>query len=632
MSPTPPDRPAKRPRTRKAEPQGQGTWLDLGPADEAPADAPAAAAPDAPAPVPDEPEWLREVPVEPAVADAGPALAPEDIAKAIEARRQARAEEILSRHEPGAGPGGHNHRGAAADPCRCGLGQDPRRRPPDRVPHRRQGRPAAPDPRGHVHQPRRRRAPRADPHLIGEHGQGRRGRHVPRAVRASPPTRRRGHRARPPVRDLRHGRPAAADEADPGRGGPARDGRVPAGGDPRCDQPGQERHARRGVPRRERGQPPGADDRAPREALPGAAHGGRRARLRRPPARGRRPVRRGARRAGAVPAPLALPPRRRVPGHEPAAVPVGPGARRRAIATCASSATTTSRSTAGAARTSRTSSTSSATTPRRRSSSSSRTTARRSSSSMPPTRSSRATSARTDKKLWTQNQGGVPIQRFEAFNEDEEAEWIARQVEGLIGQTGRGSWLTRRADDDESTRFRPKDVAVMYRMNAQSPSHRGGVPPLRDPLPARRRDAVLPAARGQGRARVPAGAALGHGRRELRADHQRPGARDRRQERRGAAAAVPSGTRTTCSRRSTAAVARRGRGARAADPDVAGRVRGPRREAADADRRAAAARAARRRPRGVRLPGDARRRLRGGRGPLGEPARAARRSRPATTT
>ncbi len=75
---------------------------------------------------------------------------------------------------------------------------------------------------------------------------------------------------------------------------------------------------------------------------------------------------------------------------------------------------------------------------------------------------------RTDKKLWTENQGGVPIQRFEAFNEDEEAEWIARQTEGLIGQSGRGSWLTRRADDDETTRFRPKDVAVMYRMNAQS--------------------------------------------------------------------------------------------------------------------------------------------------------------------
>ena len=40
---------------------------------------------------------------------------------------------------------------------------------------------------------------------------------------------------------------------------------------------------------------------------------------------------------------------------------------------------------------------------------------------------------RTDKKLWTENQGGVPIQRFEAFNEEEEAEWIARQIEGLVG-------------------------------------------------------------------------------------------------------------------------------------------------------------------------------------------------------
>ena len=75
---------------------------------------------------------------------------------------------------------------------------------------------------------------------------------------------------------------------------------------------------------------------------------------------------------------------------------------------------------------------------------------------------------RTDKKLWTNNQGGVPIQRFEAYNEEEEAEWIGRQVEGLVGSTGKGGWLTRRADDDESTRFRAKDIAVMYRMNSQS--------------------------------------------------------------------------------------------------------------------------------------------------------------------
>ncbi len=72
---------------------------------------------------------------------------------------------------------------------------------------------------------------------------------------------------------------------------------------------------------------------------------------------------------------------------------------------------------------------------------------------------------RTDKKLWTEQAGGRPIQRFEAYNEEEEAEWIARQIEGLVG--GRGSVLTRRADDDEES-VRARDVAVMYRMNAQS--------------------------------------------------------------------------------------------------------------------------------------------------------------------
>jgi DNA helicase II / ATP-dependent DNA helicase PcrA len=74
-------------------------------------------------------------------------------------------------------------------------------------------------------------------------------------------------------------------------------------------------------------------------------------------------------------------------------------------------------------------------------------------------------SERTDKKLWTENAGGRPIQRFEAYNEEEEAEWIARQVEGLLG--GRGSVLTRRADDEEG-QVRGQDIAVMYRMNAQS--------------------------------------------------------------------------------------------------------------------------------------------------------------------
>jgi DNA helicase II / ATP-dependent DNA helicase PcrA len=73
--------------------------------------------------------------------------------------------------------------------------------------------------------------------------------------------------------------------------------------------------------------------------------------------------------------------------------------------------------------------------------------------------------ARTDKRLWTDIAGGRPIRRYEAYDEDDEAEWIARRVEELVG--GRGSLLTRRADDEEGE-LRPKDVAVMYRMNAQS--------------------------------------------------------------------------------------------------------------------------------------------------------------------
>ena len=72
--------------------------------------------------------------------------------------------------------------------------------------------------------------------------------------------------------------------------------------------------------------------------------------------------------------------------------------------------------------------------------------------------------ARTDKKLWTDNAGGRPIQRFEAYNEEEEAEWIARRVEDLTG--GQGSALTARADD-ATRRYRPREIAVLYRTNAQ---------------------------------------------------------------------------------------------------------------------------------------------------------------------
>ena len=230
---------------------------------------------------------------------------------------------------------------------------------------------------------------------------------------------------------------------------------------------------------------------------------------------------------------------------------------------------------------------------------------------------------RTDKKLWTENQGGVPIQRFEAFNEEEEAEWIARQIEGLVGSTGRGSWLTRRADDDdEGSRFRAKDVAVMYRMNAQSRAIEEKF------LGYGIRYQIVGGTRFYQRREVKDALAY---LRVLRSDTDLvsferiinvPARGHRRQERRGAAP-VRRRARRQHVGGDRGRGRRAGRGPGAAHPERHLGVRGARAPAPDADRRAAAARAARRDPRGVGLPGDARRRLRGGRGPLGEPARAA---------
>ena len=76
---------------------------------------------------------------------------------------------------------------------------------------------------------------------------------------------------------------------------------------------------------------------------------------------------------------------------------------------------------------------------------------------------------RKDKKLWTQNDRGVRIERFEADREDEEAEWIARQIDALVqGRGAGGSILARRADEGDDRLYRLKDIAVMYRTNAQS--------------------------------------------------------------------------------------------------------------------------------------------------------------------
>ncbi|HET9879528.1 MAG TPA: UvrD-helicase domain-containing protein [Candidatus Limnocylindria bacterium] len=77
---------------------------------------------------------------------------------------------------------------------------------------------------------------------------------------------------------------------------------------------------------------------------------------------------------------------------------------------------------------------------------------------------------RKDKKLWTDRGTGAAITVFDAYNEYEEAEFVARQVEKLVGGAGRASMtqvLTSRADDVDGAR-RYGEVAVAYRINAQS--------------------------------------------------------------------------------------------------------------------------------------------------------------------
>ena len=109
--------------------------------------------------------------------------------------------------------------------------------------------------------------------------------------------------------------------------------------------------------------------------------------------RTRRAARELRRRARALAGSVQPPARRRVPGHEPRAVPHRAPALGRAPQRLRRRRRRPGRSTPGAAPTSATSSTSSATSRTRASSGSSRTTARRSASSTPPTPSSSTTRA-----------------------------------------------------------------------------------------------------------------------------------------------------------------------------------------------------------------------------------------------
>lgn len=59
---------------------------------------------------------------------------------------------------------------------------------------------------------------------------------------------------------------------------------------------------------------------------------------------------------------------------------------------------------------------------------------------------------RTDKKLWTRNEPGLPITVYEAYDEQEEAEYTVKEIQALVAR--------------KTCQLR--DCAVMYRTNAQS--------------------------------------------------------------------------------------------------------------------------------------------------------------------
>ena len=208
--------------------------------------------------------------------------------------------------------------------------------------------------------------------------------------------------------------------------------------------------------------------------------------------------------------------RRRVPGHEPAAVPADPAAAPKSTATCASSATPISRSTAGAARTCATSSTSStiSRTPRIvKLEQNYRSTQVILDAASAVIRQNRN---RKDKTLWTDQKGGDQVLYVRSGDEIEEADFITRTI--------------RDAQRGNAKRM----VAVLYRTNAQSRAIEDALMREGVAVPHHRRRPVLRAQGNQGRARLPAPHHQPARRRELPARGERAGARHRQERARSA--------------------------------------------------------------------------------------------------
>jgi len=78
---------------------------------------------------------------------------------------------------------------------------------------------------------------------------------------------------------------------------------------------------------------------------------------------------------------------------------------------------------------------------------------------------------RKEKRLWTQNAPGVPVTVFEAYNEQEEGQYVVSEIERMRGQFQVPSstfQVERETWNVERGTYSYRDFAVMYRTNAQS--------------------------------------------------------------------------------------------------------------------------------------------------------------------
>ena len=104
---------------------------------------------------------------------------------------------------------------------------------------------------------------------------------------------------------------------------------------------------------------------------------------------------------------------------------------------------------------------------------------------------------RVEKDLWTRNGEGVPIVIAEGYNEEEEAQFVIREIQSLTKQPGVGR---RPQEVWPQPRRHRRDVP---RQRAVARAGRG-MPALRSAVPGCGRHEVLPAAGGEGHHRLPA--------------------------------------------------------------------------------------------------------------------------------